>query len=175
MWVRLTYRQYRMALRVTALDEGMHNALTESTHVNKGTATEVEAPYAAWRYTAMLLRDVAFGPRGGRLSTAGVEFNALKAITKELNFIDKHPALTRAALFGEHPLIIPVWKITPTERDPRLYSPYPMPGREFVVLTPWIQRESGRARLTWWVEKPSGEGRLAHEELHLPLWRQRIR
>jgi len=171
MWVRLTRNSYNAVLNSVALDAAVAEALMAEVVPSRKTMLDVEAPYAAWKFAASQLRRRAFGPRGGRLSTVphGVH-TSLQVITRALNYMDTHPALRDVGVLGWAVEEIPAWR---TGDEDLRYSPYPIPGNEFVMLLPtWVMVE--RQKATQWVPRSSGQGRLAHEQLHLALWRNPV-
>lgn len=170
MIVRLTPHGHKVVLRTVVMDEGMHDEL-QADVTTVGAVVEIQAAYAAWRYVYLRLYDKTFGPRGGKQGATRVEFTALRRITKELNYVDKHPALQGLAMIGLHADLFPVWEIEPSERDPRKYSPYPIPGHQFVVLSPVWYDGQHQTRVTRWVDNVDSPSRLADEHLHLKLWR----
>jgi len=166
MWVRLTRRGYYSVLNAVAGDPDMTFEFTLDDEP-QGARIDVEAPYAAWWYAQQRLMSRVFGPRGGRAGgVPAKDFVALRAITRELNIIDKHPALVGKQVVGWYGVSIPAWK-----RENRTYSPYPQPGRPFAVLRPDWYLGSNGIKLTRWVETSDAVGRMADESVHLALWR----
>jgi hypothetical protein len=130
---------------------------------------DVEAPYVAWKHVHGLLYRRTFTRRGGIQSQT--MFTTLKRVTKELNYIETHPALMGLAMFEWQPDIFPVWKMD-TDHLGRIYSPAPLPGHQFVILAPIWERPEGEPRLTRWLERPSAPGWLCVEDTHLRLMRR---
>jgi hypothetical protein len=176
MWVQLTRRGYKRVLDLTANDEAMYAELHQSLLWRSGTGpqsgVDVEAPYVVWKHVHGLLYKEAFKPRGTYRYGGSSTLTSLKRVTKEMNYIETHPALSRYAMIEWQPDVLPVWKVTP-DNFGREYSPMPHPGHEFVVLTPMWERTAGQ-RVTRWVERESGPGRLGTEELHLRLQRNPV-
>jgi hypothetical protein len=171
MWVRLGRNAYTCTLNSVALDAALSDALMAEVNVSRSQTVEVEAPYVAWRLAAAALRKRAFGPRGGKVTTIpqGVH-TALQVITKALNYMDAHPALRDVGTLGWASEEIPAWRTGDPEKP---YSPHPIQGAKFVILTPdWVRVNQRKA--TRWIPRPSGQGRLAQEQLHLALWRDPV-
>lgn len=168
MWVRLTLPGYRAVRKVCAADTILMDALERTTITDK-KRINVQAPYAAWHTVSANLKNFVFGPNGGRRANSDTYFNALRAVVRGLNNIDRHPALSGLAMMEWHTDIIPAWRIVPD--GDRAYSPYPHPGNLFVVLTPDWRRVGDNIKVTIWHPEDSGEGLLAQEETHLALWR----
>lgn len=141
----------------------------------------VHAPYAAWLFAQEKLQARAFGPRGGKRAWGNKgTFKALQVITKELNYVDTHPAFFGQSLFGLHMEMFPAWVLDPpvavrNEGILKRFSPYPQPGNQFVILAPKYLIRREKVELTWWVPKPYMPGRLNDEAIHLPLWRRPFR
>jgi hypothetical protein len=173
MWCRLTRTGHKTLLSLTAYDPTMQDELNTIVINDKPTRVDVEAAYAAWSHVRGLLYKATFGPRGGKRDATSKQFVALRSITRELNYVDSHPALKGMGMVGWVADVFPVWKIDPDEQG-RTYSPYPMPGHEFVILTPSWEESPGVPRITRWVEAPSAPGRLAEEGVHLRLWRHPV-
>ena len=174
--MKLTATGHRMLLNAVVMDEELHAELQRDVTQVTTRLFVVRAPYVAWREGYRKLYDVAYGPRFGHKTNEKSKHNALKAITKELNYVDTHPALRKCGMFDIHHEIFPVWKVEPTELHPNHYSPYPQPGHQFVILVPtWRDHQLDEVKMTWWVERDSAEGRLCEEQLHLRLWREPTR
>lgn len=171
----MTRLAHRATLKAVAMDPGVYDELQVDVQPSNKTFVIIDAAYAAWLSAYDALYAWNYGPRGGRTQGNAARFSAMRRITKELNYVDTHPAFQGLAMFGLVTETFPAWKID-TEPGRFLYSPYPQPGHQFVILTPtWQNRKWGdRPQLTWWTEQPSGVGRLAQEQLHLSLWRRPV-
>jgi hypothetical protein len=171
VWCRLTRNGYRAVASAVVLDEAISEALQQEVH-HVGSRVDVRAPYAAWAYAQAMLHDRTFGPRGGRRHHTARDFTALRTITKELNYIDTHPALKGVGMLEWQPFWIPVWATGLPERP---YRAYPLRDRPFVILTPRWEKMGDGTKVTIWTAEttgPSGD-ELAEESTHLRLWRQR--
>lgn len=175
MYCKMTTFGYWATLALCAKDIPIHQALSEEVERLSPARVMVNAPYAAWKFAYRRLYETNFGPRGARRVYGKTAVHlALKQVTKELNYIDTHPAMQGLGMFGIETEIFPAWKIESSEDSTRSrYSPYPQPGHQFVVLVPKWQEHPMKPKLTWWVPG-SGEGRLSHEESHLSLWRREV-
>lgn len=167
MWVRLTKEGYDLVCGLVVLDGPMASELYYST-IRHPKSIDVEAPYAVWKYVQGLLNNQIFGPRGGKKTEKG--FTAMRRITRELNYVEFHPALSGTAMFGWHGDRFPVWQQDADDRG-RIWTPYPTPGHDFRILEPVWEHPEGEQKLTRWLPKTSGPGRLCLEETHLRLQR----
>lgn len=159
MFVRLTKRGF--AACQTVVDGFTLETLLADVRV-VGERIDINAPYQCWRNVQNALIAHIFGPTGGKRAEVPTRFFlALKTITKDLNFIDTHPALVDAGMLGWHGLEIPAWGNGPP------YTPYPRPGQMFVKLSPvWLNGRNGQ-RITEWVPLPDTDP--VHENVHLML------
>lgn len=173
MIVRLTKRGLDAVESVCADDPGMLAEIQADQRV-QGARVDVVAAYAAWVWVREALLDRAFNARGYRNRDVPQSLQgALKAVAQAVGHIDRHPALREVGVLGHHALVLHVWRL-PQPDGPRIYTPYPLPGAEFVVLKPVWLHGAGKTRTTIW--SPSGVGpgndRLAEEQTQLGLWRQ---
>lgn len=156
MWVRLTTRGMQTLER---LDPPAIEHLTRIPPSSRRDRWDVDAPYTCWRHFQRLLINEAFGPNGGkRREVRGSTVKALQAITKALNFIDTHPALSCRGVIGWQGTRIPAWRLNGR------YVPYPVIGHEFVILKPVWETSRNGTRVTRWEES---EGSPAEEHVHL--------
>jgi hypothetical protein len=169
MWVRLTLTGMKMCRRLVMLDDEMLAALDRNVTPHKERGVDVDAPYVVWKHIYYLLHRQTFGPRGGKKSETS--FNTLQRITRELNYMEHHPALYGVAMVEWQNDLLPVWKITP-DAEGRSYTLVPTPGNQFVILQPVWDRNPQIGKVTRWMERPSGPGVLCREETHLRLQRQ---
>lgn len=181
MQVRLTPTREASIWRALHADKAMVDVLEHERWV-AGARIDVCAPYAAWLAAYEALVDYTFNNRGVRrhgVTTATQA--ALKDLGQALGFYDRHPALRGAGVVGHHALLIPAWRLPEPDRLERLYTTYPFPGQEFVVLRPSWRTGPGRAKVTEWeasVPASSPRLRLAEEATHQlcfrdPLFRLR--
>jgi hypothetical protein len=172
MWVKFTRSAYTALLAINSGDELTYAAFSEQVE-RTPQRVKVLAPYVAWKTGRDRLYRATFGPRGGKRQATQREFSALKSIQTELNYVDSHPAMRNLGMLGWQADIFPVWETGDPDAP---WSPYPLPGRRFVILTPdWRDHQLGLPKHTVWEPQPSGEGRLAEEEFHLSLWRDVVR
>lgn len=165
---------------MVALDDAIHAELQVEVDATPQRRI-VNASYAAWLFAQRKLYERTVGPRNARGSQATV--SALRAITRELNYVDTHPALQGVGMLGTHTDVFPVWRIEPEPVTnsamyapaPKLYSPYPQPHHDFVVLVPAYKNKGPNPLFTYWVPRPSAPGRLSDEHVHLLLWRWPVR
>lgn len=174
MIVRLTKRGLDAVESVCADDPGMLAEIQADQRV-QGARVDVYAAYAAWLWVREALLDRAFNARGYRNRDVPQSLQgALKAVAQAVGHIDRHPALREVGVLGHHALVLHVWRLAEPDRLHRVFTPYPLPGAEFVVLKPTWLSGAGRSRTTIW--GPSGVGpsndRLAEEQTQLDLWRQ---
>ena len=175
MWVSLSIWGHKAVLRLTAMDQTIWEQLQIEVVTDSAQKLHVNAPYAAWKFAWRKLYDTNFGPRHGKRPFGEMSCRkAMQAITREINYVDSHPALQGLGMFDIHSDVFHVWEIEPTEQNPRKYSPYPMPGHRFVILTPVSRTIRQQPELTWWVPHESGVGRLAIEAVHLSCWRHPV-
>lgn len=161
MWIRLTKRGFLACQQVAT---GLTLAvLIQDTRI-VGERIDVNAPYACWLNVQQALIDHTFGPLGGKKAEVPARFVlALKTITKALNFIDTHPALSGKAALGWHGLKILAWGDGDDD-----YTPYPRPGKMFVTLSPvWDKARNGQ-RVTRWLPLPNGQTTI-EQDVHLLL------
>lgn len=175
MWVRLTRQGLASVRRWTLTDGAMYDEINMDVRPWSKTSVDVFAPYATWKFVWQTLYDRSFSPLGGRLpKIASRDYTALQNITKALNRVDSHPALRGLGMFEWQRTIIPAWRVEPTEKDPRLFHPYPLLDHQFVVLTPYWDKVKN-TKVTRWVAQASGEGRICDESVHLALRRIHVR
>jgi len=94
-------------------------------------------PAIVWRLVEDKMFDHCFNERGFRAKDVKTtDLNALKAIRRALNARENHPALSRRGAIGYIAELIPAWKFPSADASGRWYSPYPVPGMEYVVLAP---------------------------------------
>lgn len=159
-WVRLTRRGYAAVLQMA--DDDILLAALQERSVWAGERVSVDAPYVAWLRVQQRLISHCFGPTGGkRAEVPGKYVTALRSITKALNFIDTHPALSGKGALGWWALIIPAWG----DGDDR-YQPLPRAGKMFVNLTPVWDAAGNGQRVTRWIPLP---GSRIDEARHLLL------
>lgn len=167
MWVRLTRRGWAACMQAVADDPDVrwYLILDDEPQTSR---FDIEAPYAAWWFIQQRLSARVFGPRGGRSNNVpGSWFVALRSITRELNTIDKHPALKGKGMLGWHGVKIPAW-IT----GPETYTPYPQLDKPFVRLEPeWLSTFNGQKYTMWSPRSGDGAEVASHESVHLLLWR----
>ena len=161
MWVRLTRRGCQAAQSVVS---GLTLQLLQADALFVGERVDVNAPYACWLNVQQALIAHVFGPQGGKRAEVPARFVlALKTITKALNFIDTHPALSGKAAMGWHGLEIPAWGNGDDD-----YTPYPRPGKMFVTLSPVWDKARNGGRVTRWLPLPNRQTPV-HEDVHLLL------
>lgn len=183
MIVRLTTGQEAVMLQAVAGDAQMVEALTVDRRTNDGlegrpsNRVDIYAPYAAWVFAQDALLDRAFNHRGyRRRGVPSTVQAAVKSISQAVGFIDRHPALRGVGAIGHHPIVFHLWKLGWPIGSGLLYTPYPCPDFEFVVLAPTWERGPGSTQVTVW----SGEGvrpatdRLCEERVHQILFRSTI-
>lgn len=181
MFVVLTKGQRQMMGFRTVHETVLHEALHADMLDLSKTKVRMTAPYIAWRHARELLMEHNFGPRGGKAKHATYRsMNALRAITVATTAIERHPALRNAAVIGtERSVEIPAWELAQPDLADRRYSPYPILGAKFVILTPVSQQAHDGTRLTVWEPRQpplpmfgaSGLQRLTQESVHLSLLR----
>lgn len=165
--VKLTKRGYTAACEMVGHDGHTLVALTAHASIRQGVERVwVSAPYVAWRNAQQDLIVHCYGPQGGkRAEVAGRYVTALKSITKDLNYIDTHPAMSGKGALGLWGLTIPAWSNGET------FSAYPQPGERFIILTPvWERAKDGRPLTRW----EALDGDALHENIHLLLCRQPV-
>lgn len=168
--MRLTRHGYRRVRRFVTLDEPMLREFEAEVVWGKNTV-DIDAAAVAWKHVQGLLYKSTFGPRGGVKRQN--DFVALRRITRELNYLESHPAMHGLAMLEWQPDIFPVWKQEPDEQG-RIYTPYPRPGHQFVILAPEWEKVPGEPRTTRWLERKSAPGRLGDEAVHLRLQRHPV-
>lgn len=137
----------------------------------RNTVVDIDAAAVAWRHVQEHLYRSTFGPRGG-IKRQG-DFVALRRITRELNYLESHPAMFGLAMLEWQPDVMPAWKQEPDDMG-RIYTPYPRPGHQFVILAPEWEKRRGEPRTTRWLERKSAPGRLGDEAIHLRLQRHPV-
>lgn len=129
---------------------------------------DVLLPAIAWRNIAEHLREVGFGPMGGKTQARPAFYHLLTRVQRALNRLDTHPALrVNGAIIGISPEVIPAWLTTPDHR----LTPYPATGR-FVILRPHVELRNGHTLTRWVQSEPNPrsrqpEGVLEQESFHL--------
>ena len=154
-------------------DDEIHAALTRDRRVD-GLRVDVNAPFAAWLFAREALLDRAFNDRGyrnkGVPSTVG---GAVRTITQAIGFVSRHPALRGMGTIGHHAVVFHVWRRAGSSA---VYTPYPIPAAEFVVLKPTWHSGAGRSKTTTWGSSgvaPTDDW-LAEEAVHQRLWRESL-
>lgn len=166
MEVSLTPGALQSVERLTASHAGLVEALGVERWKVK-TQTVIRAPYVAWRLTLALLINEAFRRDGKRRDVPRPTGTAIKRIARELNAVDRHPAMRGLAVIGWQAITFPVWW------GAAGYFPAPMPSLQFVVLKPEWTIENGKKITTWSPTEgvaPEGD-RLLMEETHLSVVR----
>lgn len=180
MLVILTKGQRQMMGYRTISEPSLHHELHLSMTDLTKTKVQMCAPYIAWKHARDMLIEHNFGPRGGKLKTVTYRsMNALRAITIATNTIERHPALRKAGVLGvTNSATIPAWELPAPDVADRHYSPYPILGAPFVILTPVPQQAHDGTRITIWEARQAlpthgatGLERMTQESVHLALLR----
>ncbi len=176
MIVRLTTGRENAVRLAVMEDPDVLAAITHDRHEN-GARVDVYAPYAAWLAAREALMDRAFTNRGYRAKGVPSTVQAaIRDVSQAIGFIDRHPALRGSGTLGHHPLVLHVWRLPQADSLGRVFTPYPIPGGEFVALKPTWHSGAGRARTTTWGPDgiSPGHDRLAEEMVHQSIWRERL-
>lgn len=161
MIVRLNHAQGRV---VTTFIGGRHAELMVEHRTSAGRKHHLYVlPAIAWRQIFDRMYLEAFGPRGGKRSDRPRSFHtALSIIQAEIATREHHPALELRGIMGVSTEIVPAWK-----GDIGRYSPYPIAGGEFELLTPRTSEVSGHAVTEWSAAEPDFWQYPWHPDTHL--------
>ena len=144
MIIRLTNRQrarvYELTLHALVSDRRMGDFIDwydADYSIASKHRVDTVMPAIAWRLVEEAMFDHCFNEKGFRSKDVKTtDLNALKAIRRALNVRENHPALSRRGAIGYIAELIPSWKFPADDASGKWYSPYPVPGMEFVVLAP---------------------------------------
>lgn len=124
---------------------------------------EVSMPAIGWHSLRNRLMSQVYGPAGGRRAVSRRKANTLRRIGRGLARIEVHPALRELGLAGTHSDVIPAWRV---DDERRTYSPYPIIGARYYVLSPrWEVRQG--LPITYWLPTDDITGMLYDEIEHL--------
>jgi hypothetical protein len=125
-------------------------------------------PAAAWRMVEDIMFSHCFNERGFRARdrVKTTDLNALKAIRRALNARECHPALFQRGAIGYINELVPAWRFPGPDASGKCYSPYPVPGMNFVVLAPETRVVELRTSTLWTEAQRLPERLLLTESQH---------